>query len=143
MILVDANLLIYAHVQSFAQHERARSWLDEQLSGKTSVGLPWMSLLVFLRIVTNSRVFERPEATQSAWKQVSAWLDCDVVWIPQPTERHRELLGTLLRGAGIQAGLVQDAHLAALAIEHGLSLCSTDSDFARFEGLRWMNPLGR
>jgi len=141
MILVDSNLLIYAHVRSFTQHNQARSWLDERLSGRAPVGLPWTSLLAFLRIVTNSRVFERPEATASAWKQVVEWLDCEVVWVPQPTERHRELLGSLLGGAGIQAGLVQDAHLAALAIEHGLSLCSTDGDFARFQGLRWLNPL--
>jgi uncharacterized protein len=141
MILVDANLLIYAHVRSFPQHDQARVWLDEQLSAKTPVGLPWTSLLAFLRIVSNPRIFERPEATPSAWKQVVEWLDCEVVWVPQPTERHREILGSLLGEPGIQAGLVQDAHLATLAMEHGLSLCSTDGDFARFRGLRWINPL--
>lgn len=141
MILIDANLLLYAHVQSFPQHATARTWLDAQMSGGAPVGLPWPSLLGFLRIVTNPRVFERPQSIGAAWEQVRSWLDCDVVWIPQPTERHREILGSLLGDGGIQAGLVPDAHLAALAMEHGLMLCSTDGDFARFRGLRWVNPL--
>jgi len=99
VILVDANLLIYAHVSSFPQHVRARDWLDGQLSGRARVGLPWPSLLGFLRIVTNPRVFQRPESITDAWGQVGAWLEAEVAWIPQPTERHREVLGTLLRSA--------------------------------------------
>jgi toxin-antitoxin system PIN domain toxin len=141
VILVDANLLVYAHVSSFQQHERARSWLDEQLNGSTAVGLPWPSLLAFLRLVSNPRVFERPEPMPAAWAQVRAWLGCDPVWVPHPGERHAELLGELLAVAGVQANLVPDAHLAALALEHGLVLCSTDSDFARFPRLRWTNPI--
>lgn len=141
MILVDANLLIYSHVSSFSQHEKARIWLDVRLSGTGPIGLPWPSLLGFLRIVTNPRVFERPEPVATAWRQVAAWLDSSVSWIPQPTERHREILGGLLANAGAQGNLVPDAHLAALAIEHGLVLCSTDGDFGRFPGLRWENPL--
>jgi toxin-antitoxin system PIN domain toxin len=141
MILVDANLLIYAHVSSFPQHVRARDWLDAQLSASAPVGLPWPSLLGFLRIVTNPRAFEQPESIAQAWGQVGAWLEADVVWVPQPTERHREVLGSLFSTAGIQANLVPDAHLAALAIEHGLLLCSTDGDFARFPEVRWQDPL--
>lgn len=141
MILLDANLLVYAHVASFAQHDRARAWLDAQLNGNTQVGFPWPSLLGFLRLVTNPRLFRRPEPVADAWRQVGAWLDCEVAWVPQPTERHRDVLGTLLRTTGVQANLVPDAHLAALAIEHGLLLCSTDGDFARFSDLRWQNPL--
>ncbi len=141
MILLDANLLIYARVRSFPQHTQARSWLDARLSGGGPVGLPWPSLLGFLRIVTNPRVFERPEPVADAWHQVEAWLESDVAWIPQPTERHRDVLASLLMTAGVQANLVPDAHLAALAIEHGLQLCSTDGDFARFPDLRWQNPL--
>lgn len=141
MILVDANLLIYAHVQSFAQHRRARDWLDERLNGPAPVGLPWPSLLAFLRLVTNRRVFEKPEPIAGAWRQVLAWLEAERAWIPQPTERHPEVLAPLLAGPGVQANLVQDAHLAALAVEHGLILCSTDGDFGRFPGLRWENPL--
>ncbi len=141
MILIDANLLVYAHVRAFAQHERARDWLDAHLSGGAPVGLPWPSLLGFLRIVTNPRVFERPEPMATAWNQVVAWLGAEAAWIPQPTDRHRDVLATLLEGSGIQANLVPDAHLAALAIEHGLLLCSTDGDFGRFPDLRWQNPL--
>ncbi len=141
MILVDANLLIYAHVSSFSQHTRARDWLDAQLSGSALVGLPWPSLLGFLRIVTNPRVFERPEPIAEAWHQVGAWLDAETAWIPQATERHLEVLETLLKVAGVQANLIPDAHLAALAIEHGLQLCSTDGDFGRFPELRWHNPI--
>lgn len=86
-------------------------------------------------------VFEHPEPVAGAWDQVVAWLDCETAWIPQPGERHAELLGELLGLLGSHANLVPDAHLAALALEHGLTLCSTDGDFARFPRLRWMNPL--
>ena len=141
MILVDANILVYAHVGSLPQHERARTWLDTEISGTSRVGLPWPSLLGFLRLVTNPRVFQRPESMTEAWAQVTAWLDADVAWIPQPTERHRDVLESLVAAPGMQANLVPDAHLAALAIEHGLTLCSTDGDFGRFPSLRWRNPL--
>jgi hypothetical protein len=107
MILLDANLLVYAHLASFQQHEAARPWLDAQLNGNSPVGLLWDSLLTFLRLVTNPRLFERPETILDAWKQVEDWLDCETVWIPEPTERHREVLGSLLGGWGIQANLVQ------------------------------------
>jgi toxin-antitoxin system PIN domain toxin len=142
VILLDANLLVYAHVSSFDEHERARTWLDDQLNGSTAVGLPWPSLLAFLRLVTNARLFDRPEPTSTAWAQVRAWLDTEPAWIPQPGERHATLLGELLAGPGIHANLIPGAHLAALAIEHGLTICSTDTDFARFPRVRWSNPLG-
>lgn len=141
MILVDANILIYSHVESFSQHEAARHWLDEQINGATGVGMPWESLLAFLRLVTNARVFEHPEPVAHAWQQVRDWLACDPVWIPQPTERHAAVLDELLTQPAVHANLVPDAHLAALAIEHGLTLCSTDGDFARFPVLRWLNPI--
>lgn len=141
MILLDVNLLIYSYSSSFPEHTAAREWLDRQLNGYAPVGLPWPSLLAFLRVVTNPRIFERPAPTSEAWDQVHTWLGCKAAWIPQPTERHSELLGRLLILPGIRAKLVPDAHLAALAIEHGLTLCSADGDFARFPGLRWVNPL--
>jgi toxin-antitoxin system PIN domain toxin len=141
VILVDANLLIYARVSSAAQHQAARRWLDGQLNGTARVGLPWPSLLAFVRLVTNPRIFERPETIAAAWKQVEEWLDCPPVWIPAPTDRHRQILGSLLAGGTLRANLVPDAHLAALAVEHGLTLCSTDGDFARFPNLKWVNPL--
>ena len=141
MILVDANLLVYAHVTSFAQHEKARAWLDDRINGTAPVGLPWPSLLAFVRIVSNPRIFDRPVAVSAAWGQVESWLAAKSVWIPLPTERHQQVLGPLLANTASRANLVPDAHLAALAIEHGLQLCSTDGDFARFDGLEWENPL--
>lgn len=141
MILVDANLLVFGHVSSFAQHESARIWLDEKLNGTAPVGLPWASLLAFLRLVTNPRIFDRPEPMAAAWRQVHDWLNQEPVWIPQPADHHARLLGELLAAPGVHGNLVPDAHLAALALEHGLVLCSTDGDFARFPGLRWQDPI--
>ena len=142
MIAVDANLLIYAHVQDFGQHCAAREWLDGQLSGETRVGLPWPSLLAFLRIVTNPRIFAHPESINDAWSQVNAWLQASVAFVPLPTPRHADVLSGLISVVD-RAPLVPDAHLATLAIEHGLTLYSCDRDFARFPGLRWVNPLAQ
>jgi uncharacterized protein len=141
VILVDVNLLIYAHVQTYSQHTAAREWLDERLNGSAPVGLPWTVLVAFLRITTNPRLSARPVTMAGAWQQVADWRTCDQVWHPEPTERHAEVLSELLAQPGMLGNLVTDAHLAALAIEHGLTLCSTDGDFARFSGLRWSNPL--
>lgn len=143
MILVDANLLLYATISDFEQHEPARAWLDERLNAPIRVGLPWPSLLAFIRIATNARVFPRPLAVTAAWRRVTAWLDLETVWTPQPTERHRDVLDGFLAGTASSSKLVPDAHLAAIAVGHGLTLCSTDGDFARFDGLRWENPLAR
>ena len=141
MILIDVNILIYATNAESDHHSAARGWLDAQLGSASRVGLPWASALGFLRLATNHRVFRRPLTISAAWRQISEWLDAEPVWIPQPTERHLEVLGELLAEPGVHGNLVPDAHLAALAIEHGLTLCSTDGDFARFPRLRWMNPL--
>ena len=141
MRIVDANLLVYAHVAAFDQHADARSWLDEKLMAFEPLGLPWVSLLGFLRLTTNPRIFERPEPLKKAWQQVQGWLDCQAVWIPQPTEQHHEVLNRLFGLSDLHGNLIPDAYLAALAIEHGLILCSTDGDFARFPGLRWENPI--
>jgi len=141
MILVDVNLLLYAKSTDYPQHAAARCWLDERLNAPERVGLPWPSLLAFLRIITNPRIFPRPMGIEEAWAQVAQWLALPRVWIPQPTERHAEVLEGLLISTGATAALVPDTHLAALALQHGLTLCSTDGDFARFPGLRWSNPL--
>jgi len=141
MILVDANLLIYAYVQDLPQHAVAHTWLDQQLNTMPRVGLPWPSLLAFIRLVTNPRVFERPVSVVAAWQQVEQWLAVPSVWVPVPTTQHAAILGSLLREVTTRANLVPDAHLAALAMEYGLTLCSTDGDFARFPRLRWENPL--
>lgn len=143
MILLDANLLLYATVSDFEQHEAARTWLDETLNSPIRVGIPWPTTLAFLRIGTNQRVFPKPLAMSDAWKRAAAWLDLDNVWIPEPTDRHREILASFLTASAGSSKLVADAHLAALAVSHGLVLCSTDGDFARFSTLRWQNPLLR
>lgn len=141
MILVDANLLIYASDRTSAQHARARTWLEDRFNEPGRVGLPWPSLLAFLRIVTNPRIYPRPLAPTDAWRRIEGWLALPGVWVPQPTDRHAEVLKQLVCGTGAAAALVPDAHLAALAIEHGLIVCSADADFARFPGVRWENPL--
>jgi len=123
------------------QHTVARDWLVERLNGTVRFGLPWVSLIAFIRIVTNPRIFARPSSVASAWQRVEEWLDCDPVWIPEPSQRHRAILAGLIAHAGAGGNLIHDAHLAALAIEHGLTLASADGDLARFPGLRWNNPL--
>jgi uncharacterized protein len=141
VILVDTNLLVYARISSLPQHEAARKWLDARLSDHPRVGLPWTSLLGFLRIVTNPRLFERPDGVAGAGAQVRHWLACPNVWIPLPTEEHPAILERMLEQTGGGANLIPDADLAALAIEHGLTLCSADGDFGRFPELKWNNPL--
>ena len=141
MILVDGNLLIYARSASFQQHEAARNWLDSQLNRHHQrVALPWPSLLAFLRILSHPKIVERPESVSSLWKQVEDWLALPGVWIPSPTERHADCLSLLLPHA-TRSDLLPDAHLAALAMEYGLKVCSTDGDFARFPNLSWENPI--
>jgi uncharacterized protein len=141
VILIDLNILVYASFDNLKENHQARTWFEEQLGGTNRVGLPWSVLLGFLRIATNRKIVSRPLTMAVAWQQVSDWLACAPVWIPQPTERHAEILGALLAQPGVHGNLVVDAHLAALAIEHGLTLCSTDGDFARFRELKWINPL--
>jgi uncharacterized protein len=143
VILVDANILIYASDARSERHDQARDWLDSQLSGGSRVGLPWQSLLAFMRIVTSPRIFERPQSVKRAWRQIEDWLECDAVWIPVPGPAHKSILADLVTDLGGGPNLIPDAHLAALAMEHGLTVCSTDGDFARFKGLRWNNPLAR
>lgn len=141
MILVDANLLVYANITDFEQHDRAREWLDGRLAGTARVGFPWASLVAYVRLVTNPRVFRAPRSALDAMAQVRSWLDRPPAWAPEPTDRHGEVLSQLLAGGSVRGDLVPDAHLAAIAVEHGLTLMSSDSDFARFPGLRWENPV--
>jgi len=140
-MLLDANLLIYAHDASSPFHDRARSWVEEQLNGPRRVAIPWPSVLAYLRLTTNPRVTSRPLSPDQAWAHVEGWFRSPMVWAPVPTERHGEILGRLVTGLQLGANLIPDAHLAALATEHGLEVFSADADFARFPGLRWRNPL--
>lgn len=143
MILLDTNILLYAFGSSLPQHERASNWLDRSLSGTVRVGMPWSSLIGFVRIASNPSAFEKAVSVSEAWAVVESWLDCPVVWVPVPAEGHRAILREMLHAIGNRKHLVPDAHLAALAIELGLTLCTTDGDFARFPSLRWENPLQR
>lgn len=141
MTLLDANLLLYARDQSSPYHDPARHWLEERLNGEARVGIPWASALAFLRISTNPRATDRPLSATDARAQVDAWLSAPASWVPEPTLDHWRVLSGLIDRYELRANLIPDAHLAALAIEHGLELYSTDTDFARFTEVRWMNPL--
>lgn len=141
MILVDVNLLVYIKVADSPQHARAKSWFEQAVRDGTRIGLPWQSLLGFVRIVTNARVCSQPLSIAQAWEQVEEWLALPGVWTPEPTDQHAGILGELLLAANAGGNLVPDAHLAAIALEHGLVVCSSDADFARFPGARWVNPL--
>lgn len=141
MILVDANLLLYAYHAGAVQHPAAKRWFESALAGTDLVGLSWSTILAFLRIGTNPRVFERPYSIEDATEVVSSWLGHPAVVIVRPGERYWEILRELLLEARAGATLVTDAALAALAIEHGATLCSTDRDFRRFRKLKLQNPL--
>lgn len=143
MILVDANLLIYAYDASSTFHAPAREWLEEVLSAPEPVGLPWASILAFVRITTDRRILKAPFSAEEASSIVDEWLALPSVRVPEPTARHWQILQRLIREDQATGPLVTDAHLAALAIEHGAQLFSTDRDFSRFRGLRWTNPLAQ
>lgn len=141
MILVDANLLLYAYNPAAEEHDASRRWLEEVLSGADPVWFAWATLWAFLRIATNPRVFARPLTMAEAEAIVAAWLDQPMVGLLEPGERHWEILRRLTIGGQVTGSLVMDAALAAVAIEHGATLYSTDRDFSRFVGLTWINPL--
>lgn len=141
MILVDANLLVYAANTAAPEHERAKRWLDGRLNSPAPVGLPWPSLLAFVRLTTSPVVMSKPISPAAAWRQVEEWMECECAWAPLPGDDHAHVLRAFLELDWMTSRLVPDAHLAALAIEHGLTCCSTDADFARFPGLKWENPM--
>lgn len=141
MKLIDANLLLYATDARSARHEAARSWLERQLSGDETIAMTWVVLLAFVRLSTNPHVFGRPLSPDRAFDVVDRWLGQACVVIVQPSDRHPAVVRQLLKPLGTAGNLVNDAHLAALAIEHGAELNSCDADFSRFSGLRWVNPL--
>ena len=140
-MIVDANVLLYAVDASSPFHQPAKAWLETALNEPARVGLPWASLLAFQRISTHPRASLSPLTPSMAWSFVADWLDADATWVPVPGERHVEILRDLIVAGDLRGNLVSDAHLAALAIEHGVGVCSADSDFARFPQINWMNPL--
>lgn len=140
-MIVDANLLLYAVDENSAHNAAAGAWLEQTLGGDSRVGLPWQTIGAFLRIVTHPRVTENPLTAADAWRYVEDWLAVPVVWIPPATETTARVYARLSAHVEITANLVPDAQLAALALEHGVEIASADTDFLRFPGLRWTNPL--
>jgi len=142
VILVDANILLYAEDKLYPRHEQARTWWDERLSGSDTVCLCWTVLSAFIRISTNRLIFNRPLTIEEAVNRVQSWFEQPCTRTIQPTERHWQIFQDMLTSGQAVGNLVSDAFLAALAVEHGCTLFSTDSDFSRFPRLRWKNPLG-
>lgn len=140
-MLIDANLLFYAVDTRSRFHAPAYEWLLKQLNGDRRVGLPWQSLASFLRLATHPRVFPSPLKPAEAWQAISAWLGSPVAWTPEPGTGYAAVLGDLLVRYDVTGNLVPDAQLAALALEHGLTVYSADTDFARFTEVSWTNPL--
>ncbi len=141
MKLADVNLLVYAADDASPDHLPARRWLEAELSGTETFAFTWVVLLAFVRLTTSHRVFERPFSVGEALDIVDGWLGRPSVTVIGPTDRHPAVLRELLVAVGAGGNLTTDAHLAAVAIEHGAVLCSADRDFARFSGLKWVNPL--
>jgi toxin-antitoxin system PIN domain toxin len=141
MKLLDVNLLLYAVDASSPQHARARPWLETLLSGSEPVGFAWAVLLAFLRLSTRAQVFSQPLEPTEAFDIIQGWLAQPCAIVPDPTERHLAVLRGLVEPLGTAGNVTSDAHLAALAIEHGGEVFSADTDFSRFPGLRWTNPL--
>jgi toxin-antitoxin system PIN domain toxin len=139
--VVDANLLLYATDARSPRHDGARSWLEGRLSDDEPFGFAWVVLLAFLRLSTHPHVFARPLSPDRAFEILDGWLGQPCAVIIHPGDRHPALVRQLLRPLGTAGNLVNDAHLAALAVEHGAELNSCDTDFSRFSGLRWIDPL--
>jgi toxin-antitoxin system PIN domain toxin len=141
VILVDANVLLYAYNTGSPQHDRCRAWLDDALTGTVPVALSWFVILAFVRLSTHARVFREPLTMSEAVAIVSKWMSVPSVVVIDPGERYWQILRELMAEARVAGPLVSDAALAALALEHGASVCTTDRDFKRFEGLRLVDPL--
>ena len=141
MIIPDVNLMLYAEIDAYPQHEAARTWWEDTLSGETRVGMPSVALFGFLRIATSRRIFNEPLSLSDALARVETWLDRSNVMFLGPGPRHLDTAIGLLRALGTGGNLTTDVQLAAHAIENQAELCSNDLDFGRFAGLRWVNPL--
>ena len=140
-MLIDANILLYSVDEPSPFHEASRGWLVDALNGPERVGIPWQSVWAFLRIVTNARALANPLSASQAWRIAEAWLAAPATWVPQPGNRHQEILGRLVASGDLRGNLITDAVMAALCVEHGLAIVSADSDFARFPEVRWINPI--
>lgn len=141
MILLDVNLLIYAVNEDAPLHRKAKRWLEAALSGNETVGFPWNVLLAFLRLTTRHGLLRNPLPVEEAFNLAAEWLDQKVSIVVHPGPKHLSTMRNLIIPIGTGGNLTSDAHLAAMAIEHGAELCSTDGDFAQFKSLKWRNPL--
>jgi hypothetical protein len=141
MIVPDVNLLIYAYNSDAPHHSDAKGWWEDLLSSDEPVGMPWVTMLGFIRLMTHSAVLLTPLPAAHAIAHIRSWHTRPNVSVLEPGQRHLEVLGRMFKALGTAGRLTTDAHLAALAIEHQCELCSNDADFARFSGLRWRNPL--
>lgn len=140
MYLVDASVLLHATIESAAHHRPATRWLDDRLGGRSAtVGLPWHSLLGFVRTVSGRQLLDPPVGIGLAWRQVERWLDAPASWIPAPGSQHAHLIAEMVRGEA--AASVSALHLAALALENGLTVASTDAAYRDIPHVRWFNPL--
>lgn len=142
-MLVDANILVYSADRESPFHEQARSWLSEQLGGDRTIGMPWQNLYAFVRIMTGKWAMRNPVEPAAAWQVVEDWLDSPLVWTPEPGYGHRQIASRLIKRYEPRGNLLTDTMLASLAIEHGLTICSADTDFARFSEIEWHNPVAR
>lgn len=140
MILVDTNVLVYAANEDVSQHEAARRWLDAALSGGATVGFAWLALVGFVRLCTSARLLPRPLTIEQATSVVDSWLGAPSAVVLEPTADHLGIMRRLLEGARTGGNLVNDAHLAALAIGHGATVVTYDTDFALFDGVDWQLP---
>jgi hypothetical protein len=141
MIIPDLNLLVYAYNESAPLHPKARAFWERSLSRDLPIGLPWAVILGFVRLTTHPRVLTEPLSPADALDRVDAWFSRSAVRILEPGPQHLVIVRRLFEATGVAASLTTDTHLAALAIENQAELCSNDSDFGRFPGLRWRNPL--
>ena len=140
MKVVDANVLLYAVNADAPQHDASRAWLDRALSGEDTVGFTWLAVTAFLRLVTKPGLFATPLSAEEALAVVRAWLSAPCARVLDPTAQHLAVLDQLLRPLGTGGNLVSDAHLAAIAVEHRAEVVTFDSDFGRFDGVRWRRP---
>jgi toxin-antitoxin system PIN domain toxin len=141
VILLDVNLLVYAFSRTSPEHEAALEWLEAELKARTQIAVPWESSMGFVRLVSNRRIFPDASSVAEAWEQIKELIAEPNVWIPTPTPQHAQVVSELLRGDTFTTNDVPDIQLAALAISHGLKLASHDQGFARFDGLRWIDPI--
>jgi len=139
--ILDANILLYAHNADDPRHRPVGKWIEDLFSKGDITGLPWPTIWAFLRVSTSKRVWKRPLAPREAFGTIQGWLAQPRISVVQPGPRHAQILEQVVTESRSTGPLVSDAVLAALAIEHGATLASTDRDFARFSGLRWINPL--